>query len=44
MNFTFVWIMDKLGFIPKVEVKVEKKRKTPAKKVAAKAPRKRRLG
>jgi hypothetical protein len=45
MNFTFVWIMDKLGFSPKEKDPVKKPRKA-AKKVAntTTKPRKRRLG
>lgn len=41
MNFTFIWILDKLGLMPKP---VEKPKRKPAKKVATKTARKRRLG
>jgi len=45
MNFTFTWILDKFGFVPKIETVPEKpKRKQTVKKATTKTPSKRRLG
>tara|TARA_R110000868_G_scaffold342899_1_gene603875 strand:- start:45 stop:194 length:150 start_codon:yes stop_codon:yes gene_type:complete len=49
MNFTFTWILDKFGFVPKIKVetapaKEKPKRKQTVKKATTQTTRKRRLG
>jgi len=38
MNFTFTWIMDKLGYMPKIDMQVGKVIDFPAPKTAKKKP------